>query len=272
MTSGNWRTRRGCQVRVLLLRGVVTQLLEEVVVDLRTELIILDRVGDAAELAYQVRATDPGVVLGEHVGWGEQDVVAAECGQVVLTRFPGLRLIVEDRASDRERAALVGRQMRLGERLRVLQQITLDEVRGEVADVVTSDSLFDERKLLQVGALGDRLRPEPLQYRTERVVERAGKVLAEPATRVAEHRESEPVLLHLLEHVPGLDEPRIEVGGRPVAKEHQVANHSFVKIAILRLLAVEEEKGVDEKWQVRSEADVEGTVVLQNSRRYSEML
>lgn len=45
-----------------------------------------------------------------------------------------------------------------------------------------------------------------------------------------------------------------------------------MELLVIGLLAVEEQEGVDEEWQVGNHADIEGPVVLEDVRIYTEML
>ena len=103
--------------------------------------------------------------------------------------------------------------------------------------------------------------PNPLRIEP-RELWSAREVLAESAPRIAEYCEAEPVLFHLLEHVPGSDEPRIEVGGGSVTEENEVTDHSVVEIPVVLFLTIEKQKRIDEERQVRRKADVESTVFL----------
>ena len=64
--------------------------------------------------------------------------------------------------------------------------------------------------------------PKSAEDVAQRAVQRVGELLAEAGAVVAEQREAEPVLLDLLEPVPGVDQAQVEVRRGAVAQEAQV--------------------------------------------------
>ena len=151
-----------------------------------------------------------------------------------------------------------------GERLSVLEEVPLDESGREIADVVAADPAPHERELLQMAALRDLLLTEVREDGMQVLVHGAAEIRAETAAAIAAFREAEPVLLHLAERVPRIEEP---IGNRPgrrlVAEKANIPDHPLVEGLVLEFLAVEEKEWVYEQRKVIYEGDVERAVRFQ---------
>jgi hypothetical protein len=180
---------------------------------------------------------------------------------------PSARVVDEAGPPDPELPAQLRVDVLPRERLRVLAQVGLDQVRGEVADVVAADPVADQAELLKMRAAGHRLLTEVGKQHAEAAMQRARELGAEPRTAVAEHGEAQPALLDLLEPVPGVDQLGIEIPLQcAVAQEHQVPQDVLVELLIGQVAAVEQQERVDEQRQVRRQADVERAVGVQDLR------
>jgi len=147
----------------LLLRGPPGQLPTQVPGHVGAELVVVDDLGKQVELAEHVVAVNPGIVLGEHVGRGEDDEVSVDPRQLVGAGHPRLGAVVERGAGHGDGPQVVGLEVLLCELFGVAQQEVLDEVGGEVGDAVAADAPLDEGELLDVTGVGDGLVAEVAQ-------------------------------------------------------------------------------------------------------------
>lgn len=94
-------------------------------------------------------------------------------------------------------------------------------------------------------------------------MEGRGEPTAEAVPGVTAFGEPEPILLDLLEGVPRLDEPGVQVGVGVVPQEPQVLQDELVERLVGRVVAVEEQERVDEQRHVGHDRDVEGPILLE---------
>jgi hypothetical protein len=126
---------------------------------------------------------------------------------------------------------------------------TATDAASTATDTVTNaaDTVTNKAHLLKMAAGRDPLRTEVGEQFVQIRVQGSCEIEAETAPDVSLHRESEPVLLHLGETVPDLQEiiPN-RAGCGSVPEKNQVANHLIMKLTVFFLVTVKQQKRVDE--------------------------
>src|SRR6266478_3087868 len=104
-------------------------------------------------------------------------------------------------------------------------------------------------------------------------MERSSEIDSKPAALVSCFGKAEPSLLDLRKAIPGPEHRFINVPCPSlVSKENDTLNHLIVELAILGLLAVEQQERIDEQRQVGDQRNVEGALFFQDARINSESI
>src|SRR5207247_1525547 len=122
----------------------------EILVDLSAKCLVRNGFSDRWEIAAQVFFIDPCVVFRQNVFWCEQHVIVNEPGKFEYCTLPDANHVVELRSWHVDPPKLCRGDMRLGEPLGVSKQISFDEIRREVADVVPTNALANQNEFFQV--------------------------------------------------------------------------------------------------------------------------
>lgn len=95
----------------------------------------------------------------------------------------------------------------------------LDEIRREVGDGVSADTVADERQLLDVSRISDGLVADVAEQIAQCTVQCDREILPEAVAAVAADGEPEPILTYLTKAVPALDTAWVEGLVRMIAQK-----------------------------------------------------
>src|SRR3989338_9118835 len=109
----------------LLLR-VIRQNSCKVVINLISQLVIWDCIGNVLKFTEQVRPVNPSIILGQNVSGRQNDIVIMVIGKLVGLSLPALHVVAKTNLRDRNGLSQVGRYIISGKLLRILQQVFLN--------------------------------------------------------------------------------------------------------------------------------------------------
>ena len=96
----------------------------------------------------------------------------------------------------------------------------MDQIVGEVGDIVLADTVADQTEFFEVNVLGDVCLIESLEKYSEVLVQFTGEFGTKTAAMVAGCRESQPVLLDFRKAIPGGDEAIVKSLGLRLVVEN----------------------------------------------------
>src|SRR5258706_4126119 len=104
-------------------------------------------------------------------------------------------------------------------------------------------------------------------------MERSSEIDSKPAALVSCFGKAEPSLLDFRKAIPGPEHRFANVACPSlVSKENEILNHLIVQLAILGLLAVEQQEWINEQWQVGDQRNIESAPRFQDARINSESI
>lgn len=160
-----------------------------------------------------------------------------------------------------------------GETLRIVQQVTLDQIGREVAQMIATHPIAKQAQLFQVAAAGDGLHAKILKDVMKVALQNCCEVASQPTSLVPRLTEAKPVLADLWKAKPMIQQsPADRRVNRNITQKLHVGNDLFVQRLEMLILAVKKQKWVDEQRQVVDQRNVERTVFLQYFRGDAEKI
>ena len=123
-------------------------------------------------------------------------------GKQISSRLPALRLIVECGSSNHYLSAKAGMDVLFCKLLCVIEEVSLNEIGGEVADRVFSDAVPDEAQLFKVASSGYALLTEAGEQQVKIAIKRPCELAAQAPPSVSDLTVAKPILFDFREYVP----------------------------------------------------------------------